>query len=176
MSLPELAERLLRSFSHTAALLQQLLDGMLQRRTAWISARPSRLAEPADELAQLAQRIAAEETARGEILAAIAAVLPPVPGVAPARRHLDVGAIAAHLPPAAALRLQRAAATATARAKELRREIAFGERLLRFSARAQDALLQRLTEQATPRAPVYDKMARQARSGGGLGSLVDGRL
>ena len=176
MSLPELGERLLRSFSHTAALLQQLLDGMVQRRTAWISARPSTLAEPADALAQLAQQIAAEEASRGELLAAIAALLPPLPGVAPATRHVDVGAIAAHLSAAPALRLQRAAATATARAKEVRREIAFGERLLRFSARAQDALLQRLTDQATPRAPVYDKLARQTRSSGGLGSLVDGRL
>jgi hypothetical protein len=177
MSLHELADQLTRSFQLTAALLQQLLTGMTRRRTAWISARPSTLAEPVAALETLSQQIAAEEQRRTALIARIAPLLPVLPGVAAERRHVNASIVAAALPSGPALRLRQAAGNAASQARELRREIALGERLLQFSARAHDALLQGLTGAARADGPVYDRSARRAAAGGpGVGSLVDGRL
>lgn len=180
-TLPMLADRLADSFRGTSRLLQQLHAALQQRRASWISARPSTLAEPAHGMEPLAQQLAAEEKTRAELVAAIEALLPPVPGFAASDVKTDVTRIAAALPHAAAARLRAAADAATSTAQAVRIELALGDRLLRHNAQAQEQLLQRIAGAGSPLAslPGYDRHAR-ARSGVGLsspsGTLIDGRL
>jgi hypothetical protein len=173
------ADRLERSLRLTANLLRTLLAGLQQRRTAWISARPSRLA-PSPELDQTAGELAAEDRRRAEILRAIRALVPPPAGAAADDLHLDVTFVAAMLPAPAARSLRQAGDETTALARAVRAEVALGQRLLRFSQQAQDGLLRRLAGTGAPDAAAgYDRNAR-ARRGIGLGdaraTLIDGRV
>ena len=178
MSLAEHAGRFERSLRFTAELLQKLLCFLQERRTSWISARPSTMA-PSPALEEVAMQLAAEEQARNRLLAAIAALLPLPAGVAAKDLHVDVTRLAASLPDAAARSLRAAADLATGLARKVRGEVTLGERLLKFSRRAQDGFLTQLATGAAgaSAAAVYDRNAR-ARSCvvRVAGSLIDGRL
>jgi len=178
MSLAEHGSRLERSLRLTAELLQRLLRGLQERRTSWISARPGTMA-PSPALEEIAMQLAAEEQARTGLLAALAALLPLPAGVAAKDLHVNVTRLAASLPDAAARSLRAAADLATGLARKVRGEVTLGERLLKFSLRAQDGLLTQLaTGSAGPgAAAVYDRNARARRGVVDVaGSLIDGRL
>ncbi len=174
MSAPDQAERLIRSLRFTTNLLRQLEQGLRQRRTAWISARPSELEAPATDLEALANELRAEEQRRGELIAGLEQLLP-LPGALPGRElKITVSLIAPHLPAPLGHRLRAAAAEATAAAAAVRTETALGGRLLDFSRRAHDSWLRGVAaEQHAPTA--YDRNARRI-GGAGAGNLVDGRL
>jgi hypothetical protein len=172
-------DELERSLRTSTELLQSLLKGLRERRGAWASVRPSTLA-PAAELEQLAASLAQQEQRRKELLQSLATHLPAAPGVPAAELHVNVSALAALLPAAAARSLRAAAALATAAARDVRAEVAFGERLLAFTSRAQDDVLRQLggTPPAAVAAAGYDRHAR-VRGGPGVvrtGGLVDGRI
>jgi hypothetical protein len=180
MSFNDQSQQLERSFARTTALLRQLLQGMQQRRTAWISARPSTL-QPAPELERLAQRLAEEEQARTEILGRIATTMPLPPGVAAKDLHLNVTRIAGAMPTALGRSLRRAADEATSLAKTVRVEVALGERLLRFTQQAQETMLTEGAAATSERASAggYDQHARLRAGlgrGAGAGKLIDGRV
>ncbi len=175
----ELTDRLEQSFRRTHDLLQRLLDGMRQRRMQWASARPSTLA-PSAELEQIARDLAVEETARDGTLRAILAELPAQAHVAKADLHLNTTRICAALPAPRAHRLRAAADRATLLARQVRVEVALGERLVRFTQRAQEGLLATAAGAADGAgAHGYDRHAR-SRSGfgpaGRAGTFVDGRM
>ena len=177
----ERAGRLEQSFRRTITLLGQLLAGMQARRSSWVSAVPSTVT-PSAELEQISRQLAIEEQARAELLAEVLADLPPVPHVDKNDLHVNVSRICKALPTRSALELRRAADEATRLARQVRVEVALGERLLRFSQRANENMLAALSgqgkEQGLPTG--YDRNAR-SRAGLGLGAagagnLVDGRI
>ena len=178
MSLAEHATALERSFRTTAELLQKLLRGLQERRTSWISARPSTMA-PSPALEGIAMQLAAAEQARTRLLEQITALLPLPAGVAATDLHVNVTRIADQLPTAAGRSLRAVADLATGFARKVRVEVTLGERLLKFSHRAQDGFLTQLATGATGTgaAAVYDRNARTRRGVGNVaGSLIDGRL
>lgn len=178
MSAVDLAKDLERSFRTTAALLRQLLETMQRRRMHWASARPSTL-QPSAELERLAGELQDTERARGEVLAAIAQVLPLPPGLTADEVHLDVTRIAAALPAVVGRALRAAADEATKLARTVRAEVALGERLLRFTQRAQESVFGQLAGPAPDAASGYDRNAR-LRAGlalaAGTGRLLDGKI
>jgi len=177
MSFAEHATGLEQSFRSTAELLQKLLRGLQERRTSWVSARPSTMA-PSPALEGLAQQLAAEEQARQTLLAHLATFLPRPAGPT-ADLHVNVSRIAALLPTAAGRSLRAVADHATEIARRVRIEVTLGERLLKFSHRAQDGFLTQLAtgSPATGGAAVYDRNARTHRGVVDVaGSLIDGRL
>lgn len=176
-----LADVLRRSFAASADLLRSMHEALAARRTSWIAARPSTLAEPAEKLQQAAERLAEEERSRADLLQRIAALLP---GAAPApaigRRHVNVTQVAAALPREAAARLRQAADDATAAARRVRIELALGERLLQFTQRSQETVLHGIASQ-TADVGGYDRGARRVHGplvGGRAttGTLIDGRM
>ena len=182
VSLPEWADRIATSLRLSAALLQQLHDGLLRRRTAWIAARPSTLQEPAQALEHLARELAAESARLHELLAQAQQALP-----APLARardlHVDVSLLASHLPAAAAAPLRQAAAAATDAARRVRVEQTLGERLLRFTRHTQDSLLADVAATLCTTAVDLGGYDRSARRVAGVfgpaavpGSLIDGRI
>lgn len=180
MSLNDQGRQLEQSFVRTTALLRQLLQGMKQRRTTWISARPSTL-QPSSELEHSAQLLAAEERSRTELLGQIAAGLSLPVGVSANELHLNVTRIAGALPTTQGRSLRRAADEATSLAKTVRAEVALGARLLRFTQQAHDGLLAEVAGAASERtnANGYDQHARlRATLGHGIrtGKLIDGKV
>ncbi|MGE3173673.1 MAG: hypothetical protein AB7O97_13700 [Planctomycetota bacterium] len=183
MSLPEIAENVTRSLQTSAELLARMRDGLVRRRTAWIAARPGTLAEPARALDEHAAALRAEDERRAELLQRARDLLP-APAGAAGRRHLDASALAAHLAPAPAARLQQAARAAADVARAVRTELAMGERLLRFSQRAHDQLLAGVSAAAAAAAGDvggYDRTARRVAHAmktapGASGNLIDGRM
>ena len=179
MSTGDAVLRLERSLRRSQELLRQLLQGLQARRTQWASAIPSRL-QPSEELDRLAGQIADETTAREVILAELRAALPTLPNVASADLHLDVTRLCAALPRPQSQTLRRAADDVTRLARQVRAEVTFGQRLLRFTQNAQEQSLAAAAGAATATTTCYDRHAR-TRSGYGLGvpragSLLDGRI
>jgi hypothetical protein len=179
MSASDAIQRLERSLRRSLDLLRQLLQGLQNRRTQWASAVPSQLA-PSDELDRLAGQIADESTARDAILAELRAALPTLPNVASDDLHLNVTRLCATLPRPQAQTLRRAADDVTRLARQVRAEVTFGQRLLRFTQNAQEQTLAAAAGAATATTTGYDRHAR-TRSGYGLGvpragSLLDGRI
>jgi hypothetical protein len=178
MSLAEHTHRFERSLHTTAELLQKMLRGLQERRTSWISARPSTMA-PSTALEEVAMQLAAEEHVRARLLEQIAPLLPLPAGVAARDLHVNVTRLVASLPDAAARSLRAAADLATGLARKVRGEVTLGGRLLKFSQRAQDGFLTQLAtgSAGAGAAAVYDRNAR-ARSCvvHVAGSLIDGRL
>jgi hypothetical protein len=179
MSLDDLAARLERSFRASEQLLTRLVAGLVERRTAWISARPARV-QPTADLDALAAELQAADRARAAIVGELATVLPLPIGLRAADLHVDVTRIAAAIPAVAAQRLRAAAADVTALARRVRREIALGSRLLAFAQRANDGLLADLAvgRQAGNHRS-YDRAAHAHRGMGryvAAGSLIDGRM
>lgn len=182
--LQELAERLGRSLLFTTALLQRLEAGLKQRRVQWISAKAGELAEAPQSLEPLAQEIAAAEQGQQQLLEQIAGLLPGTPLRADAPLQTNVTRIAGALPKASAVRLRQQAASASRAARAVRVEVGLGDRLLRFSRAAHEALVQKLVRRTHPVAGQthgYDRRARAVAGNlvGGAdptGSLIDGRL
>ncbi len=182
MSPVEIAQALVRSLTESAGLLAKMRAGMQQRRTQWISARPSALAEPAEAMAGIAAELARLEEGRERLLAEARTHLPAVAGAAGPRR-VRIQDLAARLPQDLAARLRGAAQQAAAAAKDVRREVAFGQRLLRFQQTAHESLLAGITKTlADSRDDVgsYDRNARRLtsalpRAGAAPGGLLDGR-
>jgi len=134
---------------------------------------------PSTALEDVALQLAAEEQARAVLLEPIAALLPLPAGVAAKDLHVNVTRLAASLPAAAARSLRAAADLAAGLARKVRGEVTLGERLLKFSQRAQDGLLTQLAtgSAGTGNAAVYDRNARARRGVVDVaGSLIDGRL
>lgn len=183
MSLVEIAEALAGSMRTSTSLLQRLAQGLRDRRTQWISARPSALREPADALESLSQELQQEDRRREELLAKARAAFPARAG-ASGPLHVNVTLLKQHLPPAVAARLDKAASASTAAAKSVRRELALGQRLLRFTQQAHEALLDGVGENlARTKDDVgsYDRNARRVQTalpgtGPAPGTLVDGRI
>lgn len=180
MSFHDHTDQLERSFRTTIGLLEQLLQGLKQRRAAWGSARPSTI-EPSAEMERIAQALAGEENARTVLLAAIRKSMPTPLGGTADDLHLNVTRIAAAMPTATAKSLRAAADAATALAKSVRVEVTLGQRLLRFTKNAQSAVMEKIGVVGSPAtgAAVYDRSARAARVLGGgkrAGVFVDGRL
>jgi hypothetical protein len=182
VSLPEVSDRIVTSLRLSAALLQQLHDGMVRRRTAWIAARPSTLQEPARALEHLARELGAESARLRELMAQAQQTLP-APLAHARDLHVDASLLAGHLPAAAAARLRQAAAAATEAARRVRVEQALGERLLRFTQHMQDNLLANIAATLTTTAVDlggYDRSARRVAGAFGPaatpGSLIDGRI
>jgi uncharacterized lipoprotein YbaY len=170
MSYADWTAELERSFHRTEQLLEQLLLGLKARRAAWISAR-ARVLAPSTELEAVTQQIAREEDARGELLARIRRALPPPLGGDHEDLHLNVSRIAASMPADGGERLLAAARAAQRLAKDVRFEVTLGERLLRFSRRAQLGAATR--PEAT--AAGYDRRAR-CLHGTAAGGIVDGKI
>ncbi len=182
MSLSELAERITASLRTSAALLHQLHEGLAQRRTAWVAAKPSTLHEPAQVLARAAQDLATESTRLQELFAAAKALLP-YPPAQLRSLHVDATLLAQQLPPQPAARLRQASALATDAARRVRIEHALGERLLRFSQHTKESLMASVAQTlATTALDVggYDRGARRVnvalKAGAAPGSLIDGRM
>lgn len=183
MSLVDLTEALIRSLRLSTGLMQKLAEGLRTRRTQWISAKPSVLAEAPTALAGLTEDLQKEEDRRQKVLADIAAQLPAMPGAA-GPRHVNTTFLSQHLPRSLAARLKQATTDATGTATQVRRELALGERLLRFTNNANEQLVAGVSQQvATTRDDVgsYDRNARRLqaalpRTGSVPGSLVDGRI
>ncbi|MCA8952364.1 MAG: hypothetical protein KDE27_22835 [Planctomycetes bacterium] len=174
MSLVELASSLERSFDKSQDLLTRLVAGLRARRMAWVSAHPDGIA-PAAELEQLAARLQTEDEVRRTLLADLAEVLPLPRGFARAVLHLNVTRIATAIPVPAARSLRRAADAATAVAKDVRRELALGRRLIGFAQRAHESVMADLARQAPQRG--YDRTAQASRGLARVGaSLVDGKV
>lgn len=177
MVLDDLARELEGSLRATSEVLRALLRGLQQRRCDWASARPGVLA-PSAELERLAAALQEAERTRAALLRRVAEALPREPGVDAADLHITVSRLAAALSVANAARLQAAADQATALARSVRGEVAFGERLLRNTAAAHDAMLGELAG-STTRAQAacgYDHRARmRAAAGHGSPRLVDGK-
>jgi hypothetical protein len=184
MSVHEPVDRLIGSFRTSTGLLEQLLEGLMEHRTAWVSARASTLAQPATRLDHLAQALAAEEQQRAEVMAELATTLPLPRPLAGRELKIDVGLLADHLPPKPATQLRLAAAATTQLAKVVRAETALGERLLTFSRQAHEGLVRQLvgaTHQVAGTMTGYDRRAHKVHgsmvgSVAPTGSLVDGRM
>lgn len=183
MGFVEIAARLTASLDKSAALLGEMAQGLRARRSNWISSRPSALAEPSQSLAGLAQRLDAEEQAQQALIAESVSLFPALTGAAGSRR-VRASDLCDHLPAAAAARLRKSADKATAAGKAVRRELALGERLLRFTKAAHDSLVENVSLAAAQQRDdvgSYDRNARRLqaalpRTGSAPGSLVDGRI
>lgn len=183
MSLPELADSLVRSLRTSTALLQRLAQGLRDRRTQWISARPSVLAEPVDALESLTAQLTEEDGRRDAIVGRIRAAFPARLGAA-GPLHVNASLLKDHVGTATADRLQKAARESTEAAAAVRREIALGQRLLRFTQHAHEALLDGVGEciaRTKDDVGSYDRNARRVqaalpRTGSMPGSIVDGRI
>lgn len=183
MSLVEIAEALVRSMRHSTTLMQRLAQGLRDRRTQWISARPSALREPSEALERVTAELQQEDARRDELLARASAAFPARAGAA-GPLHVNVSLLAAHLPSALASRLKQVANESTGAAKLVRRELALGERLLRFTQHAHEALLDGVHEKVLRTKDdvgAYDRNARRVQTalpgtGPAPGTLVDGRI
>ena len=184
MSLVDLTERLARSLSVSADLMSKLHDGLVARRTSWVSARPSSVEEPVQALEELAAKISAEQQQQQTLLATAAQSLPNPNKVRAERRSINVSLICRHLPKDAAQRLNAASQKAVSAARLVRTEQALGDRLLRFSQKAHDGLLHNVAQNiGTTNDDVggYDMQARRVHgtlvgSAPTTGSLIDGRM
>ncbi|MCR9244291.1 MAG: hypothetical protein NXI31_04615 [bacterium] len=176
MSLVELASALQRSFDTSHGLLSRLIQGLRERRSAWVSARPDTIAPSAD-LESIAAELHAEDEVRRELMAELQQQLPAVTGVASTDARVNVSRIAAAIPRAAGANLREAADAATHAASAVRRELALGRRLLGFAQRAHDGLMADLASTpATSQPRGYDRSA-QARSQRPVGArLIDGKM
>jgi hypothetical protein len=180
MSMPEIAEQLIRSFEQSADFLQTIRSELEQRRAQWVSARPSTLAAPATALEAVPPQLAAVEAEQAKLFAKAAALLPPLPGLSAADRQVDASTIAAQLPFAQASRLRKAARKATDIARAVRGEVALGNRLLAFAQRAQESVLGAVAQECSD-VGGYDRHARRvhaalATQSAPAGSLIDGRI
>jgi len=177
MSLSDLARRLEQSFRTSNRQLTRLLQGLRERRTAWISARPETVA-PADELDALAGELADEDMARTALIGQLSKILPLQPGIAAEDVHINVTRIAEAIPPKAAQSLRLAADEATAVAKQVRRELALGRRLLGFAQRTHESLMADIaTGSQSNDTNGYDRTAQACRGIGSVSaSLIDGRM
>lgn len=184
MSLVDLTERLARSLNLSADLMAQLHKGLVEQRTCWVSARPSEVEAPVQLLEDLARQISAEQQQQEACLAQAADSLPN-PGNLPAdRRRVNVSVLCRHLPETAAHRLAEASKRAVSAANQVRTEQALGDRLLRFSQKAHDGMLQNVAQNlgsANDDVGVYDVQARRVHgtlvgSAPTTGSLIDGRM
>lgn len=180
MSFSERCSKLDASFRTTSALLRQLLQGLQARRVAWGSARAS-VVVPSPELAEVAQKLAGEESVRADLVTEIRRMLPAPPGAHATSMHVNVTRIAAALPTEAARSLREAADEATRLAKSVRVEVTLGQRLLQFTQHVQEGLLagRPIGKPHIGGAAVYDRSARADRTGvtrGERGVLVDGKI
>lgn len=183
MSLVDRTDALIRSLKLSTTLMQQLAQGLRTRRTQWISAKPSVLAEAPTALASLTEDLQKEEDRRQKLLLELASLLPAMPGAA-GPRHVNTTFLSQHLPRDVAARLRRATDDASGAASQVRRELALGERLLRFTQNAHEHLVAGVSQQlAKTRDDVgsYDRNARRLqaalpRTGSAPGNLVDGRI
>lgn len=184
MSLVDLTERLARSLNLSADLMAKLHEGLVEKRTCWVSARPSAVEAPVQLLEDLAAQISAEKQQQEAWLAEAADSLPN-PGHLPAeRRRVNVSVLCRHLPDTVARRLSEASKRAVTAAHEVRTEQALGDRLLRFSQRAHDGLLQNVAQNlgtANDDVGGYDVQARRVHgtlvgTAPTTGSLIDGRM
>jgi hypothetical protein len=182
MQLVEIAQRLVASLDASTALLTQMVEGLRSRRTNWISARASVLAEPAVAMGDLAARLEQEERKQRELLDQAASSFAPLTG-APGKRRIHASDLCEQLPTFAAQRLRKSADKAALASKAVRRELALGERLLRFSQAAHESLVAGVTVAAQTRDDIgsYDRNARRVgaalpSTGTRPGSLVDGRI
>lgn len=176
-SLTELTATLERSFRTTHGLLEELVAGLRDRRSAWVSARPDTIA-PSDDLEGLAKRLAAEDEARRVLVEELARSLPGHPGVAATATRVNVTRIVAALPAAIGARLRQVADAATKLACEVRTELALGRRLLEFSQRTHDGLVTELSAQPHSGAPRgYDRTATaRPAAGPASATIIDGRM
>lgn len=178
MSLSEFARRLEASFRNSQGLLNKLHAGLLERRTSWISVRPGALAPSAD-LEAIGVELRTEDDVRKELLEELQTLLPLPPGISAAAAHVNVSRIAEAIPAAAARTLRAASDEVTAIAEKVRRELAFGKRLLGFAQRAQEGLMADLHPGDTGNPHAYDRNARRSRglsAATRAGHLVDGRM
>jgi len=184
MSLADLSERIARSLTLSADLMAKLHDGLVERRTSWISARPSSVDEPVRALEQLAGQITDEQHQRDSLLTEVESLLPNPTRVPTDRRHVVVSVLCRHLPRAAAQRLSQASEKAAAIARRVRTEQTLGSRLLRFSQRAHDGLMQNVVQsidKTSRDVGGYDMQAQRVH--GALvgnapttGTLIDGQM
>lgn len=175
----DLVDRLQRSLRRSSELMRRLLDGMQARRAHWASAVPGTLA-PSTELETLAAELADEDRNRRSLIADAASQLPAAPGVAAEDLHVNVSRICASLPKDPATALRRAADDAVRFARLVRVETSLGERLLRFTQRAQEQTLAAVAGAPVTPTNGYDRNAR-TRNGYGLGvtragNLLDGKI
>lgn len=180
MSMPEIAEQLIRSFDESAQLLHTMRTELEQRRAQWVSARPSTLAAPATVLEAVQQQLSACDQRCAALFARAAELLPPASGVAASARAVDVSRIAALLPFGQASRLRKAAKTASDLARAVRGEVALGNRLLAFAQRAQESVLGAVAQDRDD-VGSYDRNARRVHAAlttqsAPAGSLIDGRM
>ncbi len=183
MGFAEIAARLTASLDKSSALLAEMAAGLRSRRSHWISSRPSTLAEPSVSLGELGQRLEVEQQAQQALSSEAASLFPALTSAAGSRR-VRVKELCAQLPAPAASRLRRASDKATAAGKAVRRELALGERLLRFSQTAHENLIENVSLAAAQQRDdvgSYDRNARRLqaalpRTGSAPGSLVDGRI
>lgn len=179
----DLANRLSSSLEASFTLLQRMAEGLRERRANWISSRASVIAEPAHSLADLAQKLEREESIQRELIAQAKPLFPARISAA-GERSIHARDLCALLPTPAASRLRKAADRAAAAGKAVRRELALGERLLRFSKHAQEALVESAglaAAQQRDDVGSYDRNARRLaaalpRTGTAPGTLVDGRI
>jgi hypothetical protein len=108
MQLVEIAQRLVASLDASTALLTQMVEGLRSRRTNWISARASVLAEPAVAMGDLAARLEQEERKQRELLDQAASSFAPLTG-APGKRRIHASDLCEQLPTFAAQRLRKSA-------------------------------------------------------------------
>lgn len=178
MSLTEQCMQLERSLVRSQAILQEMLQQLLERRLHWASARPQQL-RPSEQLEQLAEKLAAEENEQRNLLQRMSPSVSDGMGVRSGELHLNVSRLAAKLPTNQARSLKAAAAGTTKLAGAIRTEVMLGERLLRFTLDAQDRLFGELAAASSKLASHcgYDHRAR-ARTGqpGSSARLVDGRV
>ena len=160
------------SFRNTQLLLEQLLQALRNRRSSWISVRPSTL-QPSPELEQLTQDLAREESRREVLLNSLRDALPQPIGFDRAELRVNVSIIAAAMPPAEGRALREIADRTQSLAKAVRAEVTLGQRLVRF---AQDALPGQQLTPARKQLPGYDRRARVLRTSNHAGALVDGRM
>jgi hypothetical protein len=184
MSLADIAQGLTRSLDRSTAMLRQLLGGLEERRTAWISARPTVTMAATQQLEQLASSLADEESQRQQMLDRARDLLPTTAGRSTARRHVNISILLPALPRHLAEPLKKASATARSIAQQVRVEQAMGDRLLRFSQNMHDRLMGNLVQdidQQRNDVGSYDRAARRlsnalGSTGQSTGNLVDGRM
>ena len=184
MLLVDLTERIARSLSASAELMTKLHKGLVERRTSWVSARPSTVEAPVRVLEDLAAQIAAERQEQESLLAEAAGSLPNPSNLPPNRRRINVSVLCRHLPESLATRLSEASKRAVSAAHLVRTEQALGDRLLRFSQKAHEGMLQNVAQDigsANDDVGGYDMQARRVHgtlvgSAPTTGSLIDGRM
>lgn len=170
MSARDLAERLITNLQRSAASMRSLNEAMSSNRAAWMSLRPSGLEEAMAAFQQQADRHAALDAEREQILAGLRSRL----GL---DGPLNVGSLADHLPELQARRLRQAGASAREAARGLGVETRLGERLLGCAQQSHVGMFRALTGDEGPQAArSYGHDARLVPHGGTSGGLVDGTL